>query len=216
MTDTMEGLGTIKFNAPYVTVSEAKLYMHWDRQAPTDRDEILRRTIGACCTRMQHFLNRPVAPTPIIERKDGWGGEYVILRYSPVVKLVSCKEWQSSGGFVDLPESTPESPVDGVQVNYLEGWIMRTFSGYSWPRPFFPGSRNIEITYVAGYNPIPDDIWMGTMELIAHWWHNTQEAGGAGAKPNAYGGGGGDKGPWPGIPFRVMEMVDDYRLPSIA
>jgi hypothetical protein len=183
---------------------------------------LLQRCIDAACTRAQKMANRPFCPTLFMERHDGWSGEYIDLRYSPFLQLVLCREWQSSGGFLTLPESTPENNnFDGVQVDYATGRIMRTFAGYSWPRPFFPGSRNVEVTYKAGYNPVPADIWQATVDLVAYWWRNTQQASRSSGfrQPGEGGQYGGDiaqSGLWPGVPDRIGEVFSAERMPGIA
>lgn len=208
--------------ASYLDLAEVETWLQFTGAAlPADTQAILQRVIDAACTRAQNIAARPFAPTTFKERHDGWSGEYVMLRYSPVLELTLCREWQSSGGFIVLPESTPENPVDGVQVDYATGRIMRTFAGYSWPRPFFPGSRNIEITYQAGFNPVPPDVWEATVDLVAYWWRNTQQAarGSTGWRPANGEYGGGEEGPndlWPGVPNRIAEVFESYRDPVIG
>lgn len=179
----------------------------------------LQRYVDAACAQAQNSANRPLAPTTFQERRDGWAGEYIQLRYSPFLQLISIKAFQGSAGMITLVESTPENAIDGVQIDYETSRIMRVFGGYSFPRPFEPGSRNIEITYTAGFNPVPPDIWMATMELVEYWWRNTQET--PRTAPLQEVGfdnpaGGGTPGLWPGIPSRVAEVFDYYRIPGIG
>lgn len=160
----------------YMTLDEVKSWLRYPTVSPGVDDTNMQRVVDMACTRIQNVINRPVGSQEFWERHDGWSGEYIMLKESPFLELVSCTEWQSSGGPITLAESTPENPVDGVQIDYSTGRLMRTFAGYSWPRPFFPGSRNIEVVYLAGFNPIPPDLWMATVELVRHWWENTQQA----------------------------------------
>lgn len=205
----------------YLTLVEVKQWLRYPNptQPSSTDDANLQRVIDMACASVQNHINRPVGAQTFWERHDGWSGEYIILKETPFLELVSCIEWQSSGGPINLVESTPENPVDGIQINYATGRIMRTFAGYSWPRPFFPGSRNIEVTYKAGFNPIPGDLWMGTVELVSHWWVNTQQQSalrlpGESAKdeyePEE------TSGAFAGIPYRVQAMIDPYRLPGVA
>jgi hypothetical protein len=179
---------------------------------------LLQRMIDSACYRAQAIANRPFCPTTMYERHDGWSGEYIQLEYSPFIKLIQCGEWQSTGGLIILPESTPENPVDGIQINYKTSRIMRTFAGYSWPRPFYPGSRNIEVTYIAGFNPVPPDVWEATIDLVAYWYRNTQQASRTFTGTSAaYGGAQGGSGDlWPGIPNRLSDVFESYRLPVIG
>jgi hypothetical protein len=199
----------------YIDLAEAVEYLQLEAALNTARETLLQRYIDSACTTAQSRAGRPLAPTQFTERHDGWSGEYIQLRYSPFLGLVLCREWQSSGGFVTLPESTPENPVEGIQIDYATSQIMRTFAGYSWPRPFFPGSRNVEVTYVAGFNPLPPDIWEATMELIAWKWRNTQQASRDWAPTEEFESPGHD-GLYPGVPDRINAVFSQYWLPTIG
>jgi hypothetical protein len=205
--------------ATYLDLPEVVEYLQFTNTPNAVQTNMLQRFIDAACVRAQKMADRPLCPTQLMERHDGWSGEYLMLRYSPVLELVLCREWQSSGGFVTLPESTPENNnFDGVQIDYATGRLMRVFAGYSWPRPFFPGSRNIEVTYKAGYNPVDPDIWFATADLVAYWWRNTQQGSRTVFKTaDQY---GGEEQPpndlYPGVPDRIAAVFEAERLPSIG
>ena len=213
--------GTIQWTT-YLDITEVLGWLQFtDSPVPgTEESALLQRVIDAACYTAQDMANRPLCPTTMFNRYDGWSGEYIQLDYSPVIKLVQCQEWQSTGGFIQLPESTPQNPIEGIQLDYRTGRIMRTFAGYSWPRPFFPGSRNIEVTYVAGYDPVPSDVWLATTDLVAYWWRNAEQA----SRTFVAGGqmyGGQETTPqstglWPGIPDRIAAVFGGYRLPVIG
>lgn len=198
----------------FITLADAKSWLQIPN-TDTTHDSSLQLTIDMACTWVQNYIGRPASSQEFRERHDGWSGEYIMLKESPIIELVSCTEWQSSGGSISLPESTPENPIDGIQLDYSTGRIMRTFAGYSWPRPFFPGSRNIEIVYLAGYNPTPPDIVVATLEFIAHWWRNTQQASREVLRPRDYDP-AGPSGLWTGVPFRIIDLLEPYMKVGIA
>lgn len=203
----------------YIDPAEAAAYLQMPSTPTGPTLTILQRVISAACSWAQNYCNRPVAPTEFRERHDGWGGDTIMLKQSPFLKLVSATEWQSVGGPIELLESTPDNPIDGVQINYATSQLTRVFAGYSWPRPYFPGRRNIEVIYIAGFNPIPPDLWIGTMELVAWWWRNTQQASrGPIIRRGEYDPGetSSDNGLWQGVPFRVEAMISPYRKISFA
>jgi hypothetical protein len=206
--------GTARWGT-YLDITEVWEYLQEDN-APTGAQQTrLQRLIDSACTRAQEIADRPLCPTRRYERHDGWSGEYIQLDYSPFLQLVLCVENMSSGGPVTLPESLPASGVNGVQINYATSMTMRTFDG-TWPRPFFPGSRNIEYTYVAGFNPIPPDIWEATIDFVAYKWRMTQESPRwFGQSQNEFGGQQTDQ-LYPGIPNRIAEVFESYRLPGFA
>ena len=202
--------------ASYLDFAEVWPYLQMDAEPTGQKATRLQREIDSACATAQRGANRPFTPTQFQERHDGWSGEYIQLHYSPFLQLVSCTEWQSAGGPISLPESTPANPVEGIQIDYGTSRIMRAFAGYSWPRPFFPGSRNIEITYVAGFNPVPPDVWKATMELVAYGWRMSQES------PKWFPGNGDEYGGaqsnslFPGVPNRCAEVFESYRLPTFG
>ena len=210
------GLASSQTWTTYLDLAETREWLQFTGIDPITTDEMMQRVIDMACEWVQAYINRPVAPTTYTERHDGWSGEYIMLKHSPFLELVSCREWQSSGGWVTLPESTPENPIEGVQVDYATSRIMRTFAGYSWPRTFFPGSRNIEVTYTSGYNPIPPSIWTATVEMVAYWWRNTQQASRQAVRPMEYDEAPPMVGLWPGVPDRIADLLEPYRQIALA
>ena len=204
--------------ADYLDITEVAEWLQFP-SAPTGSQEMmLSRVISMACTWTQNYCNRPIAPTQFQERHMGWSGDTIMLRYFPFIQLVSATEWQSSGGPVQLLESTPENPIDGIQINYATSQVKRTFAGYSWNKPFFPGSRNIEFTYIAGFNPLPPDIWIASVEMVAHWWRNTQQASRTFVRDSDYDPAQTDDGNglWQGVPYRIVGLLDPYRRVSFA
>lgn len=173
----------------------------------------LQAITDLACQWVQNYIGRPIAPTTYDRRFNGWNGwngAYVELPYYPVLEIVSVTEyWGVSGPHV-LSEQTPTNQVDGYQVDYLRGQVIRAFPGLV-QRPWFPGSRNVEIVWTAGYNPIPADIKLATLEYIAHWWKNTQQQSG-----NRTGGSHMEyddivqSGMWQGVPHRIEALISPY------
>ena len=103
--------------------------------------------------------------------------------------------------------------MDGYSVDYEKGRLTRVFPGLV-EKPWFPGSRNIEIVWEAGYNPIPADVKVATLEMIAHWWRNTQQQsanrlGAAGANAD-YDPDVVAAGLWQGTPLRITSLLDAF------
>src|ERR1039458_4706094 len=126
----------------------------------------MQRVIDSSCAMVQRYCGRPLCPTMYAERHDGWSGSDILLRKNPFLDLISCTEYQSAGGVVVLLEATPTSnnnDANVIQIDRAVSMIRRAFGGYSWPRTFFPGSRNISIVYTAGFDPVPPDAWEATV-----------------------------------------------------
>lgn len=153
-------------------------------QAPpqdTSRDKLIELVTEGVCDWVQQELGRPIAPTRFFKRFSGGSGfnmSHISLPYYPVIdaNMVVTETWGTSGQHT-LTEQTPtaQGGADTYSLDPLTGIITRSFNGLI-ARPFFPGLRNVEVTWTAGYNPIPASIRLGCLEAIQWWWDNTQEA----------------------------------------
>lgn len=148
--------------------------------ASTASDVLLQGILEMSCTWVQNYLGRAVAPTQFFRRFSGWvgiQGAYIMLPYYPVLQMISVIEYWGQSGAHTLTEQTPanQGGSDMYTMDYLRGVVIRSFRGLV-ARPWFPGLRNVEITWIAGYNPVPADIRFATLQLIAHWWRQTQQA----------------------------------------
>jgi hypothetical protein len=198
-----------------VTLSEVKAYLQIPNPSqPASTDVIMQGYIDAATEYVENYVG-PVTETDYVERHDGYTSEIVLL-HRPILRINSLVEVVAL--VVDnLEESVTRNPIDGYQVNYRSGKIKRVFSG-GYPRIFWPGSRNIEVSYTAGYEPVPAQVRLATLELVTHYWRNGQEAGptGVGAGIDAFDAVDQQPGMWPAIPYRVAAWLDNYRTPSIG
>lgn len=115
-------------------------------------------------------LTGPLRPRELTEVHDG-DGDVVMLERPPVLSLVTVLEHRGSGGTDTLAVSIPGVRVDGVQLDPVTGEVRRVGHG-GWAKDFYPGHRNIEITYRAGRED-PAAIELAKVaagDLIAHWW----------------------------------------------
>lgn len=171
----------------------------------------LQLLTSTCCDWVQETLGKPVAPTQFFRRFDGWSGwngAYIELPYYPILSVDLLTEYRGSGGAWVLTESTPMNQVDGFQVAPLQGRLTRVFVG-NVQKPWFPGSRNIEVTWTAGFNPVAPRFRMGTLEMIQFWWrtrqqHSAMRAGNGGA--DAYDG-PFSSGMLAGTPDAILDML---------
>lgn len=183
----------------------------------TSKDINLQLITDMACEFCAQYTQRPIAPTTYDRRFDGfagWNGSSLMLPYYPILEVVSVVEYWGTSGPNVLSESTPTNQIDGFQVEYATGRVTRIFPG-NVQKPFFPGSRNIEIVWTAGFNPIPPMIRMATLELIAHWFRNTQQQS-ARANTQIVPSSEYEPSPstpgslWSGVPFRVTSLLNPY------
>lgn len=153
----------------------------WLQITAGDLDQNLATNLQAVtsmvCTRVQQELGQPIAPTSLFRRFDGWSGwngAYIELPYYPVIGVDLVTEWWGRSGPHTLEESTPDNQVDGYQIDQMTGRLTRVFVG-NVQKPWFPGSRNIEVTWLAGYASVPMDVKVASLEWIQAWWRTKQQ-----------------------------------------
>lgn len=192
----------------------------WIRMPVSDTalDQNLQLIIDMACSWIQSYCNRPFAPKTYEWRFDGWSGwngAYIMLPKYPVLEVSSVIEYWGISGPHILTESTPTSQVDGYQLVPDSGRITRVFPG-NVQKPFFPGSRNIQITWTAGFNPIPPEVRIAALEMSSYWIRNTQQTS-TGARAGAGAGADYDAPStqqpmlWAGVPDRIRSLLDAYR-----
>jgi len=226
------GVGTERYTTFLDVENQVKPWLRF-LKVDTSYDEVLTIITEGVCTAAQRFLGTPIAPMLYgpddgLGKFDGGAGlysGYIMLPRTPVLQVISVIEYQGNNP-VTLTEivnpgipnvANNPTPGDGYQVSYRTGRLTRVLGGI-WNRPFFPGSNNIWVTWVAGYNPIPTDIIMSMLNWIGNIFKNGFEASairppgpGEGSDPSST-----TKGIWLGIPNDVKTVLQSYLAPGIA
>lgn len=187
----------------------------------TERDADLQDLVDAACWWVQDQLGQPVAPTTFFRRFNGysnWGGSIIELPYYPVLNNptpVVVEYWGASGAH-PLTLQTPEAQggADMFTMDWIKGYIIRSYLGLL-ARPSFPGLKNIEVTWVAGYNHTPPPIRMATREYVRYWWTHTQEAS-HGASIGGYHAPEEQDEGWPAVENRIKAMLRPYMQVGMA
>jgi hypothetical protein len=159
------------------------------------RDAQLTRFIDAATTAMSHYVG-PLIPTVVTRVLDG-GGVSLILPDYPVLSL-------TSAGYADGTSIT----LDDLDLDTSTGIV---HWGYNTAGRFTGGARYVTVTYVAGWQPVPEDLQQAVLELIRHLW-DTQR----GNKPGRTSGDEPQPGAFSTWPPRVQELVAPYRVPVVA
>jgi hypothetical protein len=137
----------------------------------------LKMITDSVCWWLQDYLGRPLGPTQFAKRFSVWSGNTLMLPYYPIQSVQRVAEfWGVSGEHV-LEEQTPakQGSNEMFTVDLLRGYIVRSFQGLV-PRPFFPGLRNIEVVWTAGFDPLPPPVRDAALKQIAHEWRKEQQA----------------------------------------
>lgn len=143
----------------------------WVNLTATTDDALLTRLISGVSLNIQAWLNRNIPEQSYTEIRSGLGGgegKYrMILANYPVIAVSSL--------MID-DQSIPASSDNGVmQPGYgfadHEIWLAPVSSSvdalYSDGYQFTRGTRNVQITYTAGYPVVPLDIEQACIELVA-------------------------------------------------
>jgi hypothetical protein len=151
------------------------------------------------------YLNhKPILAIDLVE--EGWGFANYTLDYI---------QSNSMPGNVSMFAYSIDSPQTGMITRRTAGNINIDF---------FPGINNIKVLYTAGRDPIPPVIQLAELELIAHWWTNSQQRAGSAATPSSFDAVNQD---FPrsgqqiytpinqGVPYRIIEMLKPYRSEPI-
>lgn len=172
--------------------------------APSATDNAMLSRMITAATPVIEKIAGPCTPQAFTEQHDGEDHEVILRRY-PVLRIVSCKEYRYGSDVLDLVESTPANPVDGYQLDKETGTLTRVYTG-GYVRSWWPGSRNIVVSYQAGRAAVPSNVKEATLELLAHWWR-LRKAGAHKFTPPGSEGAGGFVVPAYGVPRRVSEII---------
>jgi hypothetical protein len=145
---------TVTLNAnALTTLADAKAYL---KVTVTTDDDLISGLINACSTALENFCRRSFHQTTYTnENHDGNNTRYLNLRNFPVL---SVSQVQVNGVVID-PSNYVIKNESGVLARI--GPYPNTFTGLSMSRfntVWNRGDYNIQVSYSAGFNPIPDDL----------------------------------------------------------
>lgn len=121
----------------------------------------------------------------------------------------------ASGHVLALQTPQNQGNSDMFTLDAINGIIIRSYLGLL-QRPTFPGLKNIEVTWTAGYNPVPRHWIMATKELVKYWWDNTQQASRTFVPRGVDYDAPGQHPLWPAVPDRVSLMFQTAKRIGFA
>lgn len=210
MTQVPQKESVPEFEAYLDLIDDVLPWLQLSTEPEPGRDMKLELVLNGVCRRAQNYLGRAIAPITYFKRFSAYPGSTLMLPYYPVTEMIRVVEYRGQSGPFELKEQTPEHQyTESFQLEPLTGAVIRVFQGLV-PRPWFPGSKNIEITWKAGFNPVPDDIKLATLEYVKKWWDSTQQ-GSRSVQPAAQPGYQGDVTPTlAGVWGELQRTLDLY------
>lgn len=159
--------------AGIISLKEAKEHLNKRMDDTTDDEELLD-WIDAITLAIEKQVG-PVVLREYIESYSG-GSNRIFLRERPVISVTQVLEDWGPDDQRILTEELYGGPYadDQYTVDEAHGVITRHTGGY--PMYFPAGTSNIEITYTAGKQPIPQNIRTAAKELLNHHWRASQIA----------------------------------------
>jgi hypothetical protein len=182
--------------ATFVDVeNDVKPWLQFSDVPVAGEEAKLKMVTDSVCWWLQDYLGRPLGPTLFARRFSVWSGNTLMLPYYPIVSVQRVAEFWGVNGEHVLEEQTPEHQGSNEMftLDPLRGYIVRSFQGLV-PRPFFPGLRNIEVVWTAGFDPLPPPVRDAALKQIAHEWRKEQQASRGGAPQMAGEHGEGEPG----------------------
>lgn len=148
-----------------VSLDEAKDHCKIDGSA---EDGYVTGLIGAATAHTEKVLGKSLMEQTLRLTLDGFN-DAIRLPRGPVRSVVSIKYFDAA-----FSEQTLSPSIYTVDTASNPQWIVRN-SDVSWPQTA-NAINTVNIDYVAGFNPLPDDIRHAILLLIGMWHRGRDEA----------------------------------------
>lgn len=117
-----------------------------------------------------------VLPRHYDEYYDG-GAYWIYLKHRPVISVENVEEgWGWINYELDYQQvnTVPAGSMFAYSIDSPSiGGITRRSAG-NVQIPFVPGTKNIRVWYTAGRQSVPASIRLAALEIVAHWYQNSQ------------------------------------------
>lgn len=214
-----------------VTLEQVKTHLRYPNPSSSSPDDGALQIFINAADECIEFECDDILPKLFKEQYDG-GNCLIFLHHRPVLEVLNVEEgWGWINFELDYVEVNAPAQVNSLYAysidNYEYAQISRRSAG-NVLLPFRPGEGNIQVVYRAGQDPIPGSIILGELELIAHWWQNSQLRGvtmaGANLGYDTVTGQlysrdteSGNQNLNVGVPYRILELIKPQRhMPFFA
>lgn len=215
--------------ANIVSLTDVKTHLRYPSPSqPSPDDTALQKFINAADDCIEYECN-DILPSLHSEHYDG-GDISIFLRHKPLLSVQNIEEgWGYINYELDFVEVNSPGPVFSMFAysieNYETAEISRRTAG-NVTRPFRAGDGNIFVQYRSGVEAIPGSVILGELELIVHWWQNSQlravTMAGANIGYDTVTGQAysrdtetGVQNINIGVPYRILEMIKAHRRDPI-
>lgn len=217
--------------ANIVSLTDVKTHLRYPNPTAANADDAALQKFINAADECIEFECDDILPKTFDETYDG-GDTQIFTRHLPILEVLSVQEgWGYLTYELDFVEVNSPGPVFSMFAYSIDnpetGQISRRTAG-NVLIPFRAGESNIAITYRVGDAVIPGAIILAELELIAHWWQNSQlravTMAGANLAYDTVTGAAysrdtesGNQNINVGVPYRILEMIKSRRhMPFIA
>jgi hypothetical protein len=215
--------------ANIVSLQDVKTHLRYPNpETPSADDTAIQKFISAADLCIQYECDDIL---PVLHSEYYDGGDFsVYLRHKPLLSVENVEEgWGWINYELDFVEVNSPGAVFSMFAYSIEDFqnseISRRTAG-NVQIPFRPGSGNVYIQYYSGEQTIPGNIILAELELIAHWWQNSQlravALAGSNVSYDAVSGQAysrdtesGNQNINIGVPYRILEMIKSHRRSPI-
>lgn len=149
---------------PWIDVTDARAHLN---KLSTVDDGELDGFIAAACAAIEYVKGHvDVVPETVVRHADRRG--VVLLPETPVAAVTSVTRILGGGVTSPIVEADPVAGVDG--------WTLASEGVLTLPSPWCV----VEVVYTAGRDPVPPNIRLAALELVAHLWRRSQLSSGGG------------------------------------
>jgi hypothetical protein len=204
-----------------VTLDEARRHLRFPA-ADTSDDASLQLHIDAADEAISKECG-DLIPTQYDEAYDG-GVTSIYLGHRPIISVELVEEgWGFANytlDYVQVNSPVGSSSVFSYSIDIPETGMITRRTAANVAYRFAPGINNVRVVYTAGRSPVPPVIKLAELELIAHWWQNSQQRASQNPSQYSYDAVNTD---FPrsgamiytplnqGVPYRILEMIKKYR-----
>lgn len=211
--------------ANIVSLADVRAHLRFPNPAmPSDSDTALQGFIDAA-DEVIKFECGDILPQMYSEHYDG-ANYRIVLRHAPILEVMNVEEgWGWINYELDFAEVNSPAAATSMfaySIDSYESAVISRRSAGNVQIPFRAGTDNIFIQYKAGEHDVPGNVRLAELELIAHWWQNSQQRGislsGGSLAYDAVQGAifsrdteTGLQSINLGVPYRILELIKSHR-----
>lgn len=169
-----------------VGLADAKDYLNIPASDRSHDQKLLRFIAGA--TPVVEHVTGPIVARQCDEFYDGTGSTHIVLRHRPLLNLLAVSMFQGPTEFPMAIVTTPQAGSIYSCMADTGNRVVRRGPGGS-VLPWWVGPQSVHIVYTAGFTAVPENVRLGTLELLRENYQPTQQGGhpqfGAAQDPDA-------------------------------